>query len=64
MESSGSSANSSDPPSHRWAKIIGTAIAILTLTVPTAIIAYYSSSTRDSLLQTPYSSRPIRTVRN
>ncbi|MDY7016588.1 MAG: hypothetical protein SVX43_23935 [Cyanobacteriota bacterium] len=59
MESSGSPANASDPPNHRWARIIGTAIALLTLTVPTLAIARYSSPSDrpDSLLPNPYSSR-------
>lgn len=62
MESSGSPANASEPPNHRWARIIGTAIAILTLTVPTLAIAYYSSSNnRTPLLAPPYS---VRTFKN
>ncbi|MGB7445041.1 MAG: hypothetical protein WA919_28560 [Coleofasciculaceae cyanobacterium] len=44
MESSGSSANSSDSHNHRWAEFIGTIIALLTLTLPLCVIAYYSSS--------------------
>lgn len=41
--SSGQSANS-DRYSHRLADIVGTAIALLTLTLPLWIIAHYSSS--------------------
>lgn len=29
---------------HRWARIVGTVIAVLTLAIPTAVVAYYSSS--------------------
>ncbi|MEC4805415.1 MAG: hypothetical protein SAJ12_14605 [Jaaginema sp. PMC 1079.18] len=61
MESSGSPANASEPPNHRWARAIGTAIAIVTLTVPTLAIAYYSSSNnRMPLLPPPYSVRTSR----
>ncbi|MBE9118438.1 hypothetical protein IQ249_21330 [Lusitaniella coriacea LEGE 07157] len=60
MESSESSANSAEPPSHRWARIVGTAIALLTLTVPTFAIAYYSlGSNNEALTPIPYSSRQI-----
>ncbi len=56
MQSSGPSANSSDPHSHKWAELIGTVIALLTLTLPLFIIAYYSSSSSaDVLQQTTYS---------
>ncbi|HBB34042.1 MAG TPA: hypothetical protein DDZ80_29635 [Cyanobacteria bacterium UBA8803] len=45
MESSGSSsANPSNPQSYRWADLIGALIAVLTLTIPLFVIAYYSSS--------------------
>lgn len=54
MESSGPSAKSSDPRTNRWAEIMGTAIALLTLTLPLFVIAYSSSSV-DVLQQTPYS---------
>lgn len=55
MESSGSSANSSEPPPHRWAEIIGAVMAFLTLTLPFLAIAYYSSGSLDVLPGTPYS---------
>jgi len=56
MESSGPSANSSDPNPHRWAEILGTLIALLTLTLPLYVIAHYSSgSSADILQQTSYS---------
>jgi hypothetical protein len=44
MESSGSSAKAVEAPGHRWAQILGTAIAVITLTLPTLIIAYYSTA--------------------
>lgn len=42
--SSSQSANSSERYSHRLADIVGTAIALLTLTLPLLAIAHYSSS--------------------
>ncbi|OKH18486.1 hypothetical protein [[Limnothrix rosea] IAM M-220] len=41
MESSGSSGKPADP-SSRWSDLLGTAIALLTLTIPLLIIGYYS----------------------
>lgn len=31
-----------DTPGHRWAGILGTAVAVVTLTLPLAMIAAYS----------------------
>ena len=31
-----------EPPGHRWAGILGTAVAVVTLTVPLFMIASYS----------------------
>jgi hypothetical protein len=42
MESSERSPNNSESPHHRWAGILGTVVAIITLTLPLLIIAYYS----------------------
>jgi hypothetical protein len=42
MESSSQSGNNSDSPYHRWSEILGTIIAVLTLTVPLLMIGYYS----------------------
>jgi hypothetical protein len=42
MESSGTSDNTSEPPSSKGAAIIGTIIAFLTLALPLWVIAYYS----------------------
>lgn len=44
MESGGHSANPSDRPSHRLADIVGTVIALMTLTLPIYVIAHYSST--------------------
>ncbi len=44
MNSNSQSANSTDTYSHRLADIVGTAIAVLTLTLPVFVIANYSSS--------------------
>ncbi|WP_341525676.1 hypothetical protein WKK05_24260 [Nostoc sp. UHCC 0302] len=45
MNSNSQSTNSADTYSHRLADIVGTAIALLTLTLPVFVIAHYS--TRD-----------------
>ncbi|MBR8833986.1 MAG: hypothetical protein DSM106950_08085 [Stigonema ocellatum SAG 48.90 = DSM 106950] len=44
MDSNTPSAKSNDTYSHRLADIVGTAIALLTLTLPLFVIAHYSSS--------------------
>ncbi|MGL5807416.1 MAG: hypothetical protein ACRC2R_24625 [Xenococcaceae cyanobacterium] len=44
MESSGPSGNSSEPAYQRWAGVLGTVIAVMTLTLPVLTISYYSSS--------------------
>ena len=31
-----------EPPGHRWAGILGTAVAVVTLTLPLVMIASYS----------------------
>ncbi|SMH33656.1 MULTISPECIES: hypothetical protein [Cyanophyceae] len=41
MDSSGSPGKPADP-SPRWSDLLGTAIALLTLTIPLLIIGYYS----------------------
>ncbi|NJK48112.1 hypothetical protein HC931_07935 [Candidatus Gracilibacteria bacterium] len=43
MEPSSPSGNVSEPPSNKWASLLGTTIAVVTLTLPMAVIAYYSS---------------------
>lgn len=62
MESSEPSIQTtSEPPTQRWAGILGMAIAILTLVIPTLAIVYYSSpNPRDSILRTTLpTTRPI-----
>ena len=44
MNLNSQSANSSDTYSQRLADIVGTAIALVTLTLPLFVIAHYSSS--------------------
>ncbi len=44
MESTGPTHKSSKTKSQSWAELIGTIIAILTLTLPLLAIAYYSSN--------------------
>ncbi|MEH2051162.1 hypothetical protein [Nostoc sp.] len=44
MNSNSQSANSGDTYSQRLADIVGTAIALLTLTLPVFVIAHYSST--------------------
>jgi hypothetical protein len=41
MESSGSSGKPAEP-SPRWSDLLGTVIALITLTIPLLIISYYS----------------------
>lgn len=48
MESSSSSKKETEPSAHRWNHIIGTVIAMVTLTLPVFVIAYYSSNKVDS----------------
>lgn len=45
MNSNSQSANSPDTYSHRLADIVGTAIALVTLTLPVFVIAHYSTNT-------------------
>ena len=42
MESSTPSGKVSEPTAHRWAHLIGTIIALVTLALPLFVIAYYS----------------------
>jgi hypothetical protein len=44
MNSNDPSASTNDTYSHRLADIVGTAIGLLTLTLPLFVIAHYSSS--------------------
>lgn len=42
MEVSQRPGQAEDSPGHRWAGILGTAVAVITLTLPIAMIASYS----------------------
>lgn len=44
MDSTSQSANTEELPSQRLADVVGTAIAMLTLTLPMFVIGHYSSS--------------------
>lgn len=44
MDSNSQSANTEEFPSQRLADVVGTAIAMLTLTLPMFVIGHYSSS--------------------
>ncbi|MEW5856485.1 MAG: hypothetical protein AB1861_03780 [Cyanobacteriota bacterium] len=60
MELSSQSSTSSDqPPPHRWAEFLGTAIALLTLTLPVFAIAHYSPSRAEGLQQPTSYAIPI-----
>lgn len=47
MDSNSQSASSAERYSHRLADVVGTAIAMLTLTLPMFVIAHYSSNNID-----------------
>jgi hypothetical protein len=42
MEVSQHPGKADDSPGHRWAGILGTVVAVVTLTLPLVMIAYYS----------------------
>lgn len=44
MDSSQRSGKDAESPHHRWAGILGTTVAILTMTIPLVMISYYSPS--------------------
>ena len=44
MDSNSQSANTEELPSQRLADVVGTAIAMLTLTLPMIVIGHYSTS--------------------
>ena len=44
MEVSQRPGQAEEPPGHRWAGILGTGVAIVTLTLPLVMIASYSPS--------------------
>jgi|GEM_PF-2465794 len=60
MNSSSPAASSTERYSHRLADIVGTAIALLTLTLPLFVIANYSTNNRQSNI-TPIT-YPVKTT--
>lgn len=48
MDSNSQSANTEELPSQRVADVVGTAIAMLTLTLPMFVIGHYSSNSVES----------------
>ncbi|MEM6754092.1 MAG: hypothetical protein AAF630_14085 [Cyanobacteria bacterium P01_C01_bin.38] len=48
MDSNSQSANTEELPSQRLADVLGTAIAMLTLTLPMFVIGHYSSNSVES----------------
>lgn len=59
MEPSSLSENAIKPPTYRWATLIGTTIALLTITFPFLAISNYSSFNKTNLLPPPsYLSQP------
>jgi hypothetical protein len=60
MESSNTPVETaSEPPPQGWSGILGMAIAILTLVIPTFAIAYYSSPSPQDALLLPTRELPI-----
>lgn len=55
MDSSGPSAKAYDQPANHWSEIMGTLIAVLTLTLPVLAIANYSSTSVEALPRNSYS---------
>ena len=53
-----------DPPGHRWARVLGTGVAVVTLTLPLIMIATYtpSSSNAQPIPKTIY--QPQQTIVN
>ncbi|MDH6061938.1 hypothetical protein NWP17_16100 [Chrysosporum bergii ANA360D] len=54
MNANTQSASPTDTYSHRLADIVGTAIALVTLTVPVFVIAHYSTDVPNNQLSPPY----------
>lgn len=52
MESSGPRGKTSEPPTHKWSDIIGTTIAVITLTLPLLVIGYYPADGNLQPIQT------------
>ncbi|XHX80537.1 MAG: hypothetical protein RBJ76_11585 [Stenomitos frigidus ULC029] len=60
MESGSQPASTTERSTHRFAELVGVVIALLTLTVPLAVIAYYSGGVESSQPVSGRLSRPNR----
>ena len=54
MEFSQLSGKEADSPHHRWADILGTVVAVSTITLPLLMIAYYSPSKSNAETSTQF----------
>ena len=54
MEFSQLSGKEVDTPPHRWADILGTVVAVSTITLPLLMIAYYSPSKSNAETSTQF----------
>ena len=54
MESVSQLESNSEPPHSPFVELLGTLIALATLTLPLFTVAYFSSTTIDSLSRLPY----------
>ena len=63
MEISQRPGQAEDPPGHRWARVLGTGVAVVTLTLPLVMIASYSpfSSNAQPSPNSIYQPQNIRT---
>ena len=52
-----------DPPGHRWAGILGTGVAVVTLTLPIVMIATYTPFSSNAQ-PIPRTVRPQQTITN
>jgi hypothetical protein len=50
-----------DPPGHRWAGVLGTLVAVVTLTLPIVMIASYSPSSSNARPAPTTFDRPYQT---
>ena len=60
MESGSQPASTTGRSTHRFAELVGVAIALLTLTVPLAVIAYYSGGAESTQPVTGVLAQPNR----
>jgi heme/copper-type cytochrome/quinol oxidase subunit 4 len=60
MESSGPSRKAPQTSEQLWAKVVGTIIAVLTLTLPLWVTAYYSSESEMEIMPSTTYSLPSK----